>query len=151
MPELEQSKKMVNQESFLRQRIQKAKEQLTKQRKDNREKEMTHLMFQYISAAKNNKQKESRKANRKTQAVGKLKVLGISGSTMKEFSGSNLKDIKKLTAADLVLSQPVLSVSFIIIFKGLKDEKLRVDPYLFERTSVMGGRNEQHISVDPYL
>lgn len=52
MPELEQSKKMVNQESFLRQRIQKAKEQLTKQRKDNREKEMTHLMFQYISAGK---------------------------------------------------------------------------------------------------
>ncbi|XP_004503191.3 agamous-like MADS-box protein AGL80 [Cicer arietinum] len=52
MPELEQSKKMVNQESFLRQRIQKAKEHLTKQRKDNREKEMTQLMFQYLSADK---------------------------------------------------------------------------------------------------
>lgn len=52
MPELEQSKKMVNQESFLRQRIQKAKDQLTKQRKDNREKEMTQLMFQYLSADK---------------------------------------------------------------------------------------------------
>ncbi|CAL5213104.1 unnamed protein product [Lathyrus oleraceus] len=50
MPELEQSKKMVNQESFLRQRIEKAKDQLTKQRKDNREKEMTQLMFQYLSA-----------------------------------------------------------------------------------------------------
>ncbi|XP_058752348.1 agamous-like MADS-box protein AGL80 [Vicia villosa] len=49
MPELEQSKKMVNQESFLKQRIQKAKDQLTKQRKDNREKEMTQLMFQYLS------------------------------------------------------------------------------------------------------
>ncbi|CAL5203231.1 unnamed protein product [Lathyrus oleraceus] len=48
MPELEQSKKMVNQESFLRQRIQKVKDQLTKQRKDNREKEMTQLMFQYL-------------------------------------------------------------------------------------------------------
>lgn len=52
MPELEQSKKMVNQEGFLRQRIQKAKEQLKKQRKDNREKEMTQLMFQYLSAGK---------------------------------------------------------------------------------------------------
>ncbi|XP_027337523.1 agamous-like MADS-box protein AGL80 [Abrus precatorius] len=52
MPELEQSKKMVNQESFLRQRILKAKEQLKKQRKDNREKEMTQLMFQYLSAGK---------------------------------------------------------------------------------------------------
>lgn len=48
MPELEQSKKMVNQESFLMQRIQKVKDQLTKQRKDNREKEMTQLMFQYL-------------------------------------------------------------------------------------------------------
>ncbi|XP_061340353.1 agamous-like MADS-box protein AGL80 [Gastrolobium bilobum] len=52
MPELEQSKKMVNQESFMRQRILKAKEQLKKQRKDNREKEMTQLMFQYLSAGK---------------------------------------------------------------------------------------------------
>ncbi|XP_004505405.1 agamous-like MADS-box protein AGL80 [Cicer arietinum] len=52
MPELEQSKKMVNQESFLKQRIQKAKDQLSKQRKDNREKEMTHLMFQNLSAGK---------------------------------------------------------------------------------------------------
>ena len=52
MPELEQSKKMVNQESFLRQRILKAKEQLKKQRKDNREKEMTQLMFQYLSEGK---------------------------------------------------------------------------------------------------
>ncbi|CAK8577426.1 unnamed protein product [Lathyrus sativus] len=50
MPELEQSKKMVNQESFLKQRIEKAKDQLTKQRKDNKEKEMTQLMFQYLSA-----------------------------------------------------------------------------------------------------
>ncbi|KAJ1398151.1 hypothetical protein SESBI_31266 [Sesbania bispinosa] len=50
MPELEQSKKMVNQDSFLRQRIQKAKEQVKKQRKDNREKEMTQLMFQCLSA-----------------------------------------------------------------------------------------------------
>ncbi|XP_062154125.1 agamous-like MADS-box protein AGL80 [Alnus glutinosa] len=49
MPELEQSKKMVNQESFLRQRIAKANEQLKKQRKDNREKEMTQVMFQSLT------------------------------------------------------------------------------------------------------
>ncbi|XP_057444194.1 agamous-like MADS-box protein AGL80 [Lotus japonicus] len=49
MPELEQSKKMVNQESFLRQRIQKATEQVKKQRRDNREKEITQLMFQCLS------------------------------------------------------------------------------------------------------
>ncbi|KAK7269385.1 hypothetical protein RIF29_22111 [Crotalaria pallida] len=50
MPELEQSKKMVNQESFLKQRILKAKEQVKKLRKDNREKEITQLMFQCLSA-----------------------------------------------------------------------------------------------------
>lgn len=49
MPELEQSKKMVNQDSFLRQRVAKANEQLKKQRKDNREKEMTHVMFQSLT------------------------------------------------------------------------------------------------------
>ncbi|CAM8925774.1 unnamed protein product [Rhodiola kirilowii] len=48
MPEMEQSKKMVNQESFLKQRIAKAKEQLKKQLKENREKEMTELMFQCL-------------------------------------------------------------------------------------------------------
>ncbi|XP_050384409.1 agamous-like MADS-box protein AGL80 [Argentina anserina] len=49
MPEMEQSKKMVNQESFLRQRINKAQEQLKKQKKDNREKDMTRVMFQSLT------------------------------------------------------------------------------------------------------
>ncbi|XP_038891311.1 agamous-like MADS-box protein AGL80 [Benincasa hispida] len=52
MPEMEQSKKMVNQETFLRQRIAKANEQLKKLRKDNREKEITRLMFQCLTATK---------------------------------------------------------------------------------------------------
>ena len=49
MPGMEQSKKMVNQESFLRQRVAKANEQLKKQRKDNREKEITRVMFQSLT------------------------------------------------------------------------------------------------------
>ncbi|XVE89494.1 hypothetical protein DITRI_Ditri20bG0001100 [Diplodiscus trichospermus] len=49
LPEMDQSKKMVNQESFLRQRIAKANEQLRKQCKDNREKEMTQVMFQTLT------------------------------------------------------------------------------------------------------
>lgn len=52
MPEMEQSKKMVNQESFTKQRISKAKEQVKKQRKDNREKEITMLMFQCLNVGK---------------------------------------------------------------------------------------------------
>ncbi|CAB4302552.1 unnamed protein product [Prunus armeniaca] len=39
MLEIKHSRKMVNQESLLRQRIEKANEQLKKQRKENREKE----------------------------------------------------------------------------------------------------------------
>ncbi|KAL3538354.1 hypothetical protein ACH5RR_001720 [Cinchona calisaya] len=49
MPEMEQGKKMVNQESFIRQRIAKANEQLKKQNKDNREKEMTEVMYQCLT------------------------------------------------------------------------------------------------------
>ncbi|KAM7272722.1 hypothetical protein ACFE04_027385 [Oxalis oulophora] len=48
MPEMEQSKKMVNQESFIRQRIAKSTEQLKKQRKENREKEITEVMYQTL-------------------------------------------------------------------------------------------------------
>ncbi|XWS42274.1 hypothetical protein CRYUN_Cryun16bG0001000 [Craigia yunnanensis] len=49
LPEMKQSKKMVNQESFLRRRIAKGNEQLKKQCKDNREKEMTQVMFQNLA------------------------------------------------------------------------------------------------------
>nr|XP_043639771.1 MADS-box transcription factor PHERES 1-like [Erigeron canadensis] len=49
MPEMEQSKKMVNQESFIRQRITKANDQLKKQIKENREKEMTEVMYQCLT------------------------------------------------------------------------------------------------------
>ncbi|XP_057421849.1 agamous-like MADS-box protein AGL80 [Lotus japonicus] len=52
MPELEQSKKMVNQETFTRQMILKAKDQVMKQRKENREKEMNLHMYRCINAGK---------------------------------------------------------------------------------------------------
>ncbi|KAK7302129.1 hypothetical protein RJT34_13009 [Clitoria ternatea] len=51
-PELEQGKRMMNQESFLRQRIIKAQEQLNKQRNDNRKREVIHLMLHYLSGGK---------------------------------------------------------------------------------------------------
>ncbi|OMO82506.1 Transcription factor, MADS-box [Corchorus olitorius] len=49
LSEMQQTKKMMNQESFLRQRITKANEQLKKQCKENREKEMTQVMYQNLS------------------------------------------------------------------------------------------------------
>ncbi|GMH30309.1 hypothetical protein Nepgr_032152 [Nepenthes gracilis] len=49
LPEMEKSKKMVNQEEFLRQRINKAAELLKKLQKDNREKEMTQVMYQCLT------------------------------------------------------------------------------------------------------
>ncbi|XP_057419886.1 agamous-like MADS-box protein AGL80 [Lotus japonicus] len=52
MPELEQSKKMVNQETFTKQMILKAKDQMMKQRKENREKEMNLHMYRCINAGK---------------------------------------------------------------------------------------------------
>ncbi|KAL1222220.1 Agamous-like MADS-box protein AGL80 [Cardamine amara subsp. amara] len=49
LPEMDQHKKMVDQETFLKQRIAKASEHLRKQRKENRELEMTEVMFQYLA------------------------------------------------------------------------------------------------------
>lgn len=47
--EFEQGRKMLDQESFLKQRIVKAKEQLAKVNKNNREMEMSLLLFQCLS------------------------------------------------------------------------------------------------------
>ncbi|XP_043725969.1 agamous-like MADS-box protein AGL80 [Telopea speciosissima] len=52
MPEMEQCKKMLNQEEFLMQRIEKLKEKLKKQVMDNQEKENTKLLFQCMSGQK---------------------------------------------------------------------------------------------------
>ncbi|XP_058762979.1 agamous-like MADS-box protein AGL80 [Vicia villosa] len=51
-PEFEQSRRMVNQESFLRQRISKGEKQLQNLWRDNRENETTMLMFQCLNAGK---------------------------------------------------------------------------------------------------
>ncbi|CAJ1960578.1 unnamed protein product [Sphenostylis stenocarpa] len=51
--ELEQSKKMFSQQSFLRQKIIKGKEQLKKLRSENRKKEVDILISQYLSARDN--------------------------------------------------------------------------------------------------
>ncbi|KNA10446.1 hypothetical protein SOVF_144240 [Spinacia oleracea] len=49
LPEMEKVKKMVSQEEFLRQRVAKAHDQLKKQQKDNREKDMTQVMYQCLT------------------------------------------------------------------------------------------------------
>ncbi|XP_013619870.1 PREDICTED: agamous-like MADS-box protein AGL80 [Brassica oleracea var. oleracea] len=48
LPEMDQNKKMVDQETFLKQRIAKASDNLKKQRKDILEMEMTEVMFQCL-------------------------------------------------------------------------------------------------------
>ncbi|KAB2072151.1 hypothetical protein ES319_A08G271900v1 [Gossypium barbadense] len=78
VPEMEQIKKMVNQESFLAQRIAKANEQLKKQCKENREKEMTHVMFQNL--------------------IGKAGILGLNVVDLNDLAwliDQNLKEIAK--------------------------------------------------------
>ncbi|CAA2960341.1 agamous-like MADS-box AGL80 [Olea europaea subsp. europaea] len=49
MLEMEQSKKMVNQEGFFRQGIAEASERLKKQHKENGEKEITQVMYQCLT------------------------------------------------------------------------------------------------------
>ncbi|XP_028800541.1 agamous-like MADS-box protein AGL80 [Neltuma alba] len=50
MPEMEQCKKMMNQMSFTRERIQKISEQVKKMRRNNREKELAQIMYHYLSS-----------------------------------------------------------------------------------------------------
>ncbi|GAU18651.1 hypothetical protein TSUD_124840 [Trifolium subterraneum] len=50
LPETEQTKRMQDQESFLREKIQKGQEQLNKLKNENRKKELTQLMFQCLNA-----------------------------------------------------------------------------------------------------
>uniref|UniRef100_A0AAU7LJC2 MADS15 n=1 Tax=Hippophae rhamnoides TaxID=193516 RepID=A0AAU7LJC2_9ROSA len=77
MPQMEQCKKMVNQEGFIKQRISKINDQVKKLIKDNREKEMTRVMFQSM--------------------IG----MGLHGLNMLDFNdlnwliSQNLKDIQK--------------------------------------------------------
>ncbi|XP_058782072.1 agamous-like MADS-box protein AGL80 [Vicia villosa] len=49
-PEFDQSRRMVDQDSFLKQRISKAEKQLKRQWADNKEIETTMLMFQCLNA-----------------------------------------------------------------------------------------------------
>ncbi|KAM1236222.1 hypothetical protein ACFX2I_037261 [Malus domestica] len=49
MPPMEQTKTQLNIEAFLRQQIEKAKDQLRKQKKENREKEMSIMMSQCLA------------------------------------------------------------------------------------------------------
>uniref|UniRef100_A0AAU7LJA7 MADS16 n=1 Tax=Hippophae rhamnoides TaxID=193516 RepID=A0AAU7LJA7_9ROSA len=77
MPQMEQCKKMVNQEGFIKQRISKINDQVKKLIKDNREKEMTRVMFQSMTG------------------------MGLHGLNMLDFNdlnwliSQNLKDIQK--------------------------------------------------------
>ncbi|XP_062020934.1 agamous-like MADS-box protein AGL80 [Rosa rugosa] len=45
MPEMDKTRKMVDQETFLRQRIDKAREQTKKVKRENRDKEISQIMF----------------------------------------------------------------------------------------------------------
>ncbi|XP_058782068.1 agamous-like MADS-box protein AGL80 [Vicia villosa] len=51
-PEFDQSRRMMDQESFLKQRIGKAEKHLKRQWAENKEKETTMLMFQCLNAGK---------------------------------------------------------------------------------------------------
>ncbi|XP_062083472.1 agamous-like MADS-box protein AGL80 isoform X1 [Humulus lupulus] len=78
MPEIEQSKKMVNQEAFLKQKIGKVNEQVKKLRKENREKEMNRLMYSNL--------------------CGKTNLLGLTVTDLNDLTwliDQNLKDINK--------------------------------------------------------
>ncbi|KAM6550610.1 hypothetical protein CsatB_000418 [Cannabis sativa] len=78
MPEVEQSKKMMNQEVFLKQKIGKVSEQVKKLKKENRDKEMNRLLYGNLS--------------------GKMNLQGLTVTDLNDLTwliDQNLKDINK--------------------------------------------------------
>ncbi|KAI3824741.1 hypothetical protein L1987_06212 [Smallanthus sonchifolius] len=96
MPEMEQSKKMVNQESFIRQRITKANEHLKKQIKENREKEMTEVMYQCLTG----------KGSIANLILPDLNDLGgLVDQTIKDI-GRRIESLKKATVTKGLVAPP---------------------------------------------
>ncbi|KAJ4834143.1 hypothetical protein Tsubulata_048998 [Turnera subulata] len=78
VPQMDQGKKMVDLEGFLCQRIDKASQQLKRQRKDNRETEVTEAMFQAL--------------------VGELNLQNLTLVDLSDLGwviGENIKDIER--------------------------------------------------------
>nr|GEY51091.1 agamous-like MADS-box protein AGL80 [Tanacetum cinerariifolium] len=96
MPEMEQSKKMVNQESFIKQRITKANEQLKKQIKENREKETTEFMYQCLTG----------KGSIANLILPDLDDLGrVVDQTMKDIN-RRIESLKKMVLGKVVAAPP---------------------------------------------
>ncbi|KAM6568210.1 hypothetical protein CsatB_016195 [Cannabis sativa] len=75
---MEQNNKMVNQEAFLRKRINKVSEQVKKLKKENREKELTQLMYSNL--------------------YGKANLVGLSATDLNDLVciiDKNLEEINK--------------------------------------------------------
>ncbi|KAL7198554.1 hypothetical protein ACSBR2_020944 [Camellia fascicularis] len=105
MLEMEQSKKMMTQESFIRQRIVKANEQLKKQLKDNRDKEMIEVMYQCLSGRglQNLSMKE---IGKKIESLKKTlqQVAPVALKNTKEMLGNGMhRTEEKLLGVDLTM------------------------------------------------
>ncbi|KAI3698321.1 hypothetical protein L2E82_41780 [Cichorium intybus] len=98
MPEMERSKNMLTQESFIRKQITKANEQLKKQTKANREKEMTEVMYQCLTG----------KGSIANLSLPDLNELGgMVDQTLKDIS-RRIESLKKAVPGKSVASPPPL-------------------------------------------
>ncbi|XP_030485511.1 agamous-like MADS-box protein AGL80 [Cannabis sativa] len=78
MPEIEQGKKMMNQEVFLKQKIGKVSEQMKRLKKENRDRELNRLLYGNLS--------------------GKMNLQGLTVTDLNDLTSlidQNLKDINK--------------------------------------------------------
>ncbi|KAA8545316.1 hypothetical protein F0562_020100 [Nyssa sinensis] len=149
MPEMEQSKKMVNQESFIRQRIAKANEQLKKQHKDNREKEMTEVMYQCLTGR-----------GMQNLVMADLNDLGwLLDQNLKEIY-KRIESLKKMAPPQVVAPPPPVvaaATSEMVVRGGVhgQEHKPAVDlsmdvmqmqrPQWFTEWMMMNNPNDQHM------
>ncbi|XP_021898170.1 agamous-like MADS-box protein AGL80 [Carica papaya] len=119
MSKIDQSKKMLNQEAFIRHSMKKTKDQLNKQRKDNCDKEIIQFMFDSL--------------NGKPLSNLTAKDLKDLGCKIKHFSKDIDKMIDRLTIADQKFENAQIKTSDINLNDGDNlQNSSKNDPWLID-------------------
>ncbi|CAH1414662.1 unnamed protein product [Lactuca virosa] len=147
IPEMERSKNMLNQESFIRKQVTKTNEQLKKQMKENREKEMTEVMYQCLTG----------KGSIENLTLPDLKDLGeLVDQTLKDISrrieSLKIANPNEAAAAAPPLQQAVVggsSSSMVVDNVSGRDEMQRGTQTTQWFTDWMNNPSEQNLGLGP--
>ncbi|KAL9685885.1 hypothetical protein QQ045_023339 [Rhodiola kirilowii] len=123
IPEEEQSKKMVNQVTFLGDRIMKIKDQLKKQLKDSRENEMAEVMFQILVGQFDLRRLSMTDYNDLAWLIDRhMREMDICSEKLrKSDEAANAVQANAAGGADDVANRPVIPTDGPFSFDGMRD------------------------------